>query len=76
MKLTFIIADTWGPILHAQYTGQTIPIRKRTVTIDLTSEQVNKLNLQKTGTNKGKDVFEEVEDVIVEKGTTNNSVGE
>ena len=66
MKITFILANNHAArmdVIHANFSS-TPP--KRSVTIDLTPEQIEKIGIKKIGTNYGKDVYEEIHDVFVE----------
>jgi len=62
MILTAIIKDIW----YTQMTGEPSPFC-RTVQIDLTKEQQDKLQLRKVGTNAGKDVFETISTIFIEQ---------
>jgi len=66
MKITFVIADTWTSICQKEITGDSMPAKKRIVTIELTKEQKEKLFLNCVGSSGGKDIFEEIFEVFVE----------
>ncbi len=60
MKLTVIIRNPANFIFMQE------PCTHRTVQIDLTSEQEEKLKMQKVGRNCGQDVYEEISQCFLE----------
>lgn len=66
VKLHFILADTYRTYLATAFDNEHVPYRKRIVTIELTPEQMEAIKPRKVGVDQGKDVYEEVLDVILE----------
>ena len=66
MRITFVIANTFRTMLAAQHENQSYPYKKRTVTIDLTTEQLRQLKLNYLGNNQGVNVYEEYLDCYIE----------
>lgn len=67
MKVTFILASMWGTRLDAMYTGHACAPEKRTVTIELTNDQIKQLNIQQIGMDGNMPRYEEVAECFVEK---------
>lgn len=68
MKLTFILANRIGESIAYQATGIMNTANKRSVTIKLTEKQIEQLNLKPMGKNHGKDYYEDIVEVFIEKG--------
>lgn len=66
MKLTFVIANFWAVQCNLENLGVVIDPPRRTVTIELTPEQMRKLELREVGTKWDKPRFEEITTVFVE----------
>lgn len=67
MKITFIIVDNWSSILSQGME----PVHKRSVTLELTEEQVKKIGIKSIGkidrnTKHEREVFETVQECFVE----------
>ncbi len=67
MKLHFILADTHRTYVAVVHENEYVPYRKRIVTIELTPEQMEKIKPRKIGEMQGKEVYEELLDVILER---------
>jgi len=65
MKILFIINDGDGRCLEYEHTGILNAPHRRAVEIELTPEQIEKINIQKIGVSCGKDVMETIESVSV-----------
>ena len=63
MKLLIIINDGYSKYLEYEYTGILNAPNRRSVEIELTPEQINKISLRKIGVDKGKDVTESIESI-------------
>lgn len=63
MKLIFIINDGLGQYIAYQATGVLNAPKRRSVEIELTKEQVDKINLKIIGTDKGIKISETIESV-------------
>lgn len=59
MKVTFVLADTHRTYIAAVHENESVPYRRRTVTIELTAEQVQQLAPRQVGNVAGKVIFEE-----------------
>jgi hypothetical protein len=68
MKLFVVINDCEYAVMHSQYTGGEIQITRRSVEVELTAEQIGKLNLRKLGVNSGRTVYETIESVCIVEG--------
>jgi hypothetical protein len=66
MKITFVLGDMYGYRLDTMYTGKAPALTKRSVTIELTEEQVKQINIRQVGTDCGKPQYEDVFDVFIE----------
>jgi hypothetical protein len=58
MKVTFVLADTFETQTRLVYENEHVPYRKRTVTIELTSEQYEQIRPVQVGVDRGKPHFE------------------
>lgn len=58
MKLTVILANTFPTEISLIYENEWQPYRRRTVQIELTPEQIEKITPQKVGERRGEDVYE------------------
>ncbi len=67
MKLHFILADTHRTYVAIVHENEHVPYRKRIVTIELTPEQMEAIKPRKIGEMQGKEVYEELLDVILER---------
>jgi len=67
MKLHFILADTHRTYVAVVHENEHVPYRKRIVTIELTPEQMEVIKPRKVGEMQGKEVYEELLDVILER---------
>lgn len=59
MKVTFVLADTHRTYVAVVHENEHVPYRRRTVTIELTPEQVAQLAPRRVGVSQGADVYEE-----------------
>jgi hypothetical protein len=59
VKVTFVLADTHRTSVAIQFENEHIPFLRRTVTIELTPEQVAQLSPRRVGIANGVDAFEE-----------------
>ena len=66
MKITFIMADTWGTEARLRCDNEHVPYKKRTVTINLTDEQLRQIKCRKVGKESDVDKFEEIIDCFIE----------
>lgn len=66
MRVTFIIADTYRAEVAMIHEGQTCPYRKRSVTIDLTDEQIAAISPRRVGKRGPDEVYEEVLECFIE----------
>ena len=66
MKITFIIADTWETEARLRYENEHVPYKKRTVTINLTDEQLKQIQCEKVGKESDVDKLEEIIDCFIE----------
>ena len=71
MVLTVVIANTWETTCRLQHENEWVPYSKRTVHIELTPEQTEKLRLRKVGVDRGRDVTECIADVFFENEVGN-----
>jgi hypothetical protein len=60
MRVTFILADTLGTRIALTHENEWIPYKRRSVTIELTPEQVAQVTPQKVGEWERKPVLEEI----------------
>jgi len=67
MKLTFIIADELANRMRLQYENEFFPYRKRTVSIELTQEQIEQIGIKEVGIFEGTKVWEVIHEVWVEE---------
>lgn len=67
MKLHFILADTYRTYIAVVHENEHVPYRRRIVTIELTPEQMEAIKPRKVGKDRGKDVYEELLEVIPER---------
>jgi hypothetical protein len=70
MRITVIIANTWRTTVAVIHENQMLPYGKRSVTIELTPEQCKQLTLRKVGTDRDRDVYEEIFDCFVDEPAT------
>ncbi len=66
MKLTFIVANCHAARMDVIHGGFSRPPTKRSVSIELTTEQVQKIGLKMTGYDSGEETTEEILEVFVE----------
>ncbi len=66
VKLHFILADTHRTYIAVVHENEHVPYRKRIVTIELTPEQLKAIEPRKVGVDRGKAVYEELLDVMLE----------
>jgi hypothetical protein len=66
VKVTFIVADLWASHCAMMSENIKLPPRKRTVTIELNDDQMQKLSLKEIGSDKGSPVFEQILECFVE----------
>lgn len=66
MKLTFLLADTYRTQVAIVHEGESRPYGRRSVTIDLTPEQMAAVQRKLLGASSGVDVYEEYLDVFIE----------
>lgn len=67
LYLTVIMADTFKTEVAIYHENSYLPYSYRTIHIKLTDEQIKLLTPEKVGERCGKDVFEEVSSVFLEK---------
>lgn len=65
-RLTFVIANHWAAICRNVELGAHHSIPKRTVTIELTPEQMKAINLQPVGSKGGVTIYEGIQEIIDE----------
>jgi len=63
MKIIFIINDSLGQYIAYQATGVLNSPNRRTVEIELTKEQVDKIGIKKIGRDRGIEITETIESV-------------
>lgn len=63
MTLIFIITDNNTAYMEYEYTGRMPQLRKRSVEIDLTEDQIKQIGLRQLGVDCGKPVMEYIESV-------------
>jgi hypothetical protein len=63
MKLLFVLNDSWGVQMYLEHTGILIAPHRRSVEIELTEEQIKKINKQKIGIDRGIDKYETIESI-------------
>lgn len=66
MKLTFIFANRVGEHIAYQATGCSGMPEKRSVTIELTQDQLDTLHIVPKGIDCGREYFEDIVDIFVE----------
>ena len=66
IQVTFIIGDIWNSVCHATRAGITVPIKKRSVVLELEAHQIELLDLKCLGKNSGRDMYEEILECFVE----------
>ena len=66
MKITFILSDTWGAWNHMEYNNTRISPAKRTVSIELTPEQIDQIGIRVVGNNCGRAMMETIQECFVE----------
>ena len=66
MKINFVIADIWTSHLILQNEGEYVRYKKRVVQIELTQDQMDKLELRKVGQKGKEDIFEEIIDCFID----------
>lgn len=59
MRVTFVLANTHRTYVAIVHENEHVPYRRRTVTIELTPEQVALLEPRVVGIDGGKEVYEE-----------------
>lgn len=67
MKIIFEIANMHAYRLDMMYAGKAPALARRVVSIELTPEQVEKLDLKKVGYDSGADVYEEIMALYLEE---------
>jgi len=65
MKLIIILNDSEGRQLEYQHTNVLNAPSRRSVQIELTPEQVEKIGIRKIGVSCGKDIMETIESVSI-----------
>lgn len=65
MKLLFIFNDAPRCVLEAGYTGAMTAISRRTVEMELTPEQAERIKRTRLGTDCGRPVFESLESITL-----------
>lgn len=70
MRVTFILADTHATHIAAVYENEHRPYRKRTVSIELTPEQVAALKPRPVGVLNGVEQVEELLECFVDSEPT------
>lgn len=65
-RVTFILADTHVTWVSLYHENEHRPFRKRTVTIELTPEQVSQLAPRNVGVRDGEAQFEEILECFLE----------
>lgn len=66
MKLIVELVNTFRTRLAVHHENDHIPFRRRIVCIELTPDQIKKLEPKKLGTDQGADVFEELGNIWVQ----------
>jgi len=66
LKITFIFADTYRTEVAITCEGEHMPYRRRSVTITLTPEQMDKITLKKVDIRHGEIAYEEIVDCFIE----------
>ena len=66
MKITFIIVNTFGTYIAKKHLQECEPYKRRSVSIELTPEQLQKLQLKEVGEENGKKFNEEILDCFIE----------
>ena len=66
MKITFIGADTLRTYIAAIHENEQVPYKRRSVTIELTNEQLAQLEIRTLGHANGTDWKEEIISCFVE----------
>lgn len=60
MKLTVVLINTWDCAEHLRHTNETVPFTRRSVQIELTPEQLDKIRPLQVGVDQGFPVYERI----------------
>lgn len=66
MKITFVFADIWETEMRLKHENEFVPYKKRTVSINLTEEQLKQIQCQRVGRDGNEDKYEEIIDCFIE----------
>jgi len=66
LKVTFMLRDTHETYVRLVNEGETVPHKRRVVTITLTPEQMGLLRHRRVGSDKGQPVYEEITECWIE----------
>jgi hypothetical protein len=69
MKIVFVLNDGDGRYLEYEHTGILNAPKRRAVTIELTPDQVQQINIQQIGVDRGRPILESIESVSIEAKT-------